>query len=603
MKIFVSFSSKDRAVAETIAESLKGAGHQVFFDQDSLPPGDSYDLRIQRAVTESDFMVFCLSEHSIRPASYALTELRHARKRWPSAKDKVLPVIVGPVDFEKVPAYLKAVTALRPEGNIAAETTSAVEELREKKNRARVKWIAAVVAVVVAGTGVGIWFRPSGDIISSVEIHPSGGPDLFGTGSQFEVKGTFRNPKETSQFFTGVEVDFDPPLPASRFDVDLESQKLELRPGADVPFAGTLHLEKASPPAGTRWRARFLTESEGYAGEWMEWANPVPDRRFEDLAGGYGDRVRQAAASSAGFHALCASPPEICRIDLTGKVAASSLLNGEATALATFGNRLVVAISHPPALLEFTADDLQLIRRHPIKELTNSYDERISTSIRNLAFNEEYCWMATDEKAGAESLLRYEWESGDWFVDSSLTASPDDLIFKTSGAGVIVGVSAQTTPTSFYRFENQNIIEYKGHEFGAISSANDFAWTPHNKVLFREEDSRICLGEFSDDRFVVGKTGPVVSRPWEAVSQMGEWTDYRIAGEFERGIIALNRRSGGAAERTEILTFDDKSATSLMDQSQAGTASLAMAGKVVLATVESSDGVFRTVLFKRPDTP
>jgi hypothetical protein len=600
MKIFVSFSSKDRAVAEMIAESLKGAGHRVFFDQDSLPPGDSYDLQIEQAVAESDCMIFCLSVNSIRPSSYALSELRYARKRWPSAKGKVLPVIVGQVDFENVPAYLKAVTALRPEGNVAAETTSAIEELRSK-NGARIKWIASVVLVVAAVSAFGIWVRPPADILFSVNMHPLGDPDLFGRGSQFEIKGTFRNPKETSQFFTGVEVDFDPPLSSHRFDVDLESQRLELRPGSDVPFEGKLHLETASPPAGTRWRVRFLTESEAYAGEWMTWTTPVPVLRFENLADGYSERVRQSVGSSDGFHTLCTSPPEICRLDLTGKVVASSILDGKATALATFGKRLVVAISHPPALLEFTADDLRLIRRHPIKELTNSYNERISTSVRNLAFNAEYCWLATDNNAGAESLLRYEWEGGDWFVDSSHTASPDDLVLKTSDAGEIAGVSAETSPTSFYRFENKEIFDYKGHEFGSISSANDFAWTSQDSILFRHEDSRICLGQFSLGRFVVVLAGPVVSRPWEAVHQMGEWADYRIAGRFERGIIALNRSSGGKAERTEILMFDDESATTLIDQRQARISSLALAGNVGIATIESSNGLFRTILITVPD--
>ena len=121
MKIFLSYAAEDRAVAEQIALALTGREHQVFFDRDSLPPSAEFHQRIQQAIDESEFLIFLISVDSVQRGSYALTELKAARQKWPHPKDHVLPVVVRPVDWAAVPPYLREVTILEPEGNTAAE--------------------------------------------------------------------------------------------------------------------------------------------------------------------------------------------------------------------------------------------------------------------------------------------------------------------------------------------------------------------------------------------------------------------------------------------------------------------------------------------------
>ena len=128
MKIFLSYAAEDRAVAEQIALALKGRGDQVFFDRDSLPAGAEFYQRIQNAIDESDFLIFLISADSVQRGSYALTELKSARLKWPHPKNRVLPVLVRPVDLAAVPAYLQALTILEPEGNTAAEVLMAMSE-------------------------------------------------------------------------------------------------------------------------------------------------------------------------------------------------------------------------------------------------------------------------------------------------------------------------------------------------------------------------------------------------------------------------------------------------------------------------------------------
>ncbi len=61
MYIFLSFPSEMEAEAESIAQSLRNRNYNVFFSHHDLPPGDSFDIRVENAIAKSDFMVFLVS--------------------------------------------------------------------------------------------------------------------------------------------------------------------------------------------------------------------------------------------------------------------------------------------------------------------------------------------------------------------------------------------------------------------------------------------------------------------------------------------------------------------------------------------------------------
>lgn len=127
MKLFLSYASENGPVAEEISLALAGAGHDVFFDKPKLNPGDDYNQRIRDSIAEADGMVFLISPQSIEAGRYTLTELKFARRKWIHPKQRILPVLVKPTPIEKIPVYLKSVTILEPEGNIAAEVVEALE--------------------------------------------------------------------------------------------------------------------------------------------------------------------------------------------------------------------------------------------------------------------------------------------------------------------------------------------------------------------------------------------------------------------------------------------------------------------------------------------
>src|SRR6185295_11955597 len=78
----------------------------------------------------SDAFVFLISQRSVTSGSYALTELKYARQKWPDPRHRVLPVMIERTAYDQIPNYLKAVTVLEPEGNVPAEVAAELEKIR-----------------------------------------------------------------------------------------------------------------------------------------------------------------------------------------------------------------------------------------------------------------------------------------------------------------------------------------------------------------------------------------------------------------------------------------------------------------------------------------
>lgn len=127
--IFLSYPSSLEETAARVELSLEGEGYAVFRDRSALPPGESFDARIRAAVEESDLFVFLITPESVAPGRYTLTELTFAQQRWGHPAGRVLPVMAEPTPLDSIPTFLKAVTILKPQGNLVAEVTAAVGRL------------------------------------------------------------------------------------------------------------------------------------------------------------------------------------------------------------------------------------------------------------------------------------------------------------------------------------------------------------------------------------------------------------------------------------------------------------------------------------------
>jgi len=127
MKIFLSYASEQRELAEAVQLGLRGQGHEVFFDHDALGVGSNYLTRIADEVQRSDLLVFLISPESVAQGRYTLSELDLARRRWPHPQGRVMPVLAAPTPYQAIPQYLKAVSVLEPKGNIVADVVHALQ--------------------------------------------------------------------------------------------------------------------------------------------------------------------------------------------------------------------------------------------------------------------------------------------------------------------------------------------------------------------------------------------------------------------------------------------------------------------------------------------
>jgi hypothetical protein len=165
-RIFISYAAQQRAVAENLALALRGRGHDVFLDKDELPPGRTFDQQIKRAVDGSDLFIFLISPQSVTPGCYALTELAFAREKWNSPYNRVLPVMIDETDLAAVPAYLKAVTLLRPQGNVAAEVGAVVDTLLSANPVLSRVFITAALIGAASGMASAYTYTIGSNIIS-----------------------------------------------------------------------------------------------------------------------------------------------------------------------------------------------------------------------------------------------------------------------------------------------------------------------------------------------------------------------------------------------------------------------------------------------------
>jgi hypothetical protein len=153
MKIFLSYPSAERALADQLALALEAEGHEVFIDRADLKAGEGFHQRLREAILGADAMVFLVTPAAVAPGSYTLAELAIARQRWRRPGGHVLPVMVAPTPMAALPPYLAAVTVLQPAGHTVAEVVAAVARLKPAPSRGR---RAVVMAALTTGVVLAI---------------------------------------------------------------------------------------------------------------------------------------------------------------------------------------------------------------------------------------------------------------------------------------------------------------------------------------------------------------------------------------------------------------------------------------------------------------
>ena len=157
MDIFLSYASEDRPRAEEVALALRNDGHEVFFDRTQLEGGENYHQVIRDRLATTDLLIFLITPKSVEAGGYALSELRHAQERWPSPRNRVVPVLLEATPMESVPTYLKAVTVFEVKGNVAAEVTAYVHRFSQQRRRRRWVVVAGLLSALLIVGAMGMY--------------------------------------------------------------------------------------------------------------------------------------------------------------------------------------------------------------------------------------------------------------------------------------------------------------------------------------------------------------------------------------------------------------------------------------------------------------
>ena len=159
MRIFLSYASEERPLAERVCRVLETEQHEVFFDRDDLGGGDAFGERIRAAIESSHVLVYLISHASVAPRSYALTELAVATALAGRQRPAILPVRLDDTPIDAVPPTLRAYTILEPQGDAPAEIALAVDRLRKQRQASFVRVAAVAAGVVVAAAAAAFTWR------------------------------------------------------------------------------------------------------------------------------------------------------------------------------------------------------------------------------------------------------------------------------------------------------------------------------------------------------------------------------------------------------------------------------------------------------------
>jgi len=253
MRVFISYASEQRNLAERLTLGLRNEGHGVFFDKEALPAGVSFDDRIRSALRRSQIFVFLVSKASLQKGGYAQTELNIAQERWPIPGGKVLPVLVEPLDIEELPPYLQAVTVLASPGDVVADVLNAVARLsRERRIAIARRSVAAAALVLVASMSGWWWWFENHRRLVIEDVHVATASQQSSNGGPaFRFDVTLKN--RSSEAITVVDIAPHTDNDATPFS-GTSVEWFNLNPGDQNKTSFTTSFRNGQAPEHVRWR-------------------------------------------------------------------------------------------------------------------------------------------------------------------------------------------------------------------------------------------------------------------------------------------------------------------------------------------------------------
>jgi hypothetical protein len=550
-RVFLSFASEYRTLAEGIALRLKSDGLVVFMDRLSLSTGGEYDRRIRREIARCDLFIFLISPESVAPGSYCRTELALVETRWPVPGDKVLPVRVAPVLSTEIPPYLQAVTYLDPPGNVPADVAHAVESWRARRRRrnALVASVAAallLLAVVLPQLGtqkpVELQVKPT----QVLRHHAS----LGSGGDQFRVELDLQNESPGSITLDQVELEVKQPELAPMPSLNLDAAlPVLVGPGSNrtwafgVTFHRRLDFKPLSEQAlpDLEWRVCWQAAGKRACSDWGAWkpGGNFPEEQVRRVHGELGSRARWVTQSKAGFVVALTNPNQLQRLDEQGQPKGDAVeLPGYPVVLLSAGESVFVATRGRNVVEAFSADTLMPLWSHELDASAPAPtgDTALSTEPKSMAVLEGVVWLATSDRYGEARLWKLAAPEGHWeIVRESEQFGFNAEGLKLRAIGNELWAVEEVSPASLRRLGPRGFAEFKGHDITSISCASDLiAGRKEGIVLLT------CDGDLAELKPLPGGTMQLLSAvPTSLEDDRGHdrWIEYLLL-RTEKGVLA-----------------------------------------------------------------
>ena len=104
-RVFLSYSSADKAMAEKLATDLRSHGVDVWYDKWEIQPGDSLRRKIDQGIEGADYFLVLLTPNSLQ-SEWVQTELDAGMVRRIEGLCKLIPIIRNLKD-EQIPVTLR----------------------------------------------------------------------------------------------------------------------------------------------------------------------------------------------------------------------------------------------------------------------------------------------------------------------------------------------------------------------------------------------------------------------------------------------------------------------------------------------------------------
>ena len=111
LKVFISYSWRDRETADALVEALVAHGYEVTIDRRDLDFGEKWQMELAEFIRLSDTVIWLVSESSVK-SEWVNWELDEVSKR----KKRLVPVMIGDTPRDKLPRQLGEIHILPLEG-------------------------------------------------------------------------------------------------------------------------------------------------------------------------------------------------------------------------------------------------------------------------------------------------------------------------------------------------------------------------------------------------------------------------------------------------------------------------------------------------------